>query len=286
MTATDPSVDPGTPQPEVPLDFPRDWYTFPDPANTDNLVSVDLTWLLSSWTCVFGTPACHGIDRDQPDSGCCTHGAFLADAADRKRLKENVALLRPEEWQHRDAARQAASEEGSTIESWLEEDELTGDDGEMEPALRTRRHGGRCVFFNDVGWPTGSGCALHHLAARTGRTLPQSKPDVCWQLPIRLTQEWETRADEVEILHTRVGEYDRRGWGPGGHDLDWYCTGSPEAHVGAEPVYITLRDELVELLGAECYDVLADACRRRRQLGIVAVHPATRRAQSGRACGA
>ena len=282
MTATDHPSNPGTPLPEVPLDFPREWYTFPDPADADHLISADMTWLLSSWTCVFGTPACHGIEAGQPDSGCCTHGAFLADDSDRRRLRANVALLRPEEWQHREAAERAASEEGTVLESWLEEDELTGDDGEMEPALRTRRHNGRCVFFNDVGWPTGSGCALHHLATRTGRSLPESKPDVCWQLPIRLTQDTETRADEVEILHTRVGEYDRRGWGPGGLDLDWYCTGSPEAHVGTEPVYVSLRDELVELLGEDAYEVLAAACGRRRQLGIVAVHPATERAAGGR----
>ncbi|MEH6820729.1 MAG: hypothetical protein V7706_12365 [Dietzia psychralcaliphila] len=286
MTATERTSTPGAPAAEVPLDFPREWYTFPDPANDEHLVSADMTWLLSSWTCVFGTPACHGIEADQPDSGCCTHGAFLCDDDDRERLKVNVELLGPGDWQHREAALEAAVAEGGDLEPWLEEDELTGDDGEPEPALRTRRHGGRCVFFNDVGFPAGSGCALHHMALRTGRTLPESKPDVCWQLPIRRTQEWETRPDEVEVLHTRIGEYDRRGWGPGGLDLDWYCTGSPEAHVGAEPVYVSLRDELVGLLGAECYEVLAAACRRRGQLGIVAVHPATERAQAGRACGA
>ena len=278
MTPSDRTTTPGAPLPEVPLDFPREWYSFPDPTNDEHLVSADMTWLLSRWTCVFGTPACHGIEADQPDSGCCTHGAFLCDDEDRERLRGNVALLGPADWQHRDAATAAARAEAGggepAREPWLEEDELTGDDGELEPALRTRRHNGRCVFFNDPGWPAGSGCALHHMAGRTGRTLPEAKPDVCWQLPIRRTQEWETRADEVEILHTRIGEYDRRGWGPGGLDLDWYCTGSPEAHVGAEPVYVSLRDELVELLGAEVYEVLAAACRRREQLGIVAVHPA------------
>ncbi|PAY24240.1 hypothetical protein CEY15_04430 [Dietzia natronolimnaea] len=285
MTATERTSSPGAPAAEVPLDFPREWYTFPDPANDQHLVSADMTWLLSSWTCVFGTPACHGIDAGQPDAGCCTHGAFLCDDDDRTRLAVNVELLGPGDWQHRGAALEAAEAEGGDLEPWLEEDELTGDDGDPEPALRTRRLGGRCVFFNDVGFPAGSGCALHHMAARTGRTLPESKPDVCWQLPIRRTQEWETRADEVEVLHTRIAEYDRRGWGPGGLDLDWYCTGSPEAHVGTEPVFVSLRDELVELLGADCYEVLAAACRRRRQLGIVAVHPATERATSGRACG-
>lgn len=261
------------------MDFPREWYSFSDPTNDEHLISVDMTWLLSSWTCVFGTPACHGIDASQPESGCCTHGAFIADSEDRERLTLNVSRLEPDEWQHRDAAFEAAAAaENSENEAWLEEDELTGDDGEMAPALRTRKYKGRCVFFNDPGWPAGSGCAFHHMAIRTGRPLTEAKPDVCWQLPLHVTHEWEDRPDEVEILHTRVSEYDRRGWGPGGLDLDWYCTGSPEAHVGADPVYISLRDELIGLLGEKVYEVLAAACGRRRQLGIVAVHPATERA--------
>ena len=275
MTATERTSMPGAPLPEVPLDFPREWYTFSDPSNDQHVISADMTWLLSRWTCVFGTPACHGIDADQPDSGCCTNGAFLSDDDDRARLLENVELLGEDEWQHRSACREIAEAGESDLEPWLEVDELTGDDGEPEQALRTRRHNGRCVFFNDVGWPAGSGCALHHMAGRTGRSLPDSKPYVCWQLPLRQTQEWETRADEGEVLHTRISEYDRRGWGPGGLDLDWYCTGSPEAHVGSEPVYVSMRDELVALLGQEVYDVLAAACRRRAQLGIVAVHPAS-----------
>ena len=277
MTATERPPTPGAPLPEVPLDFPREWYTFPDPANAEHLISADMTWLLSSWTCVFGTPACHGIEAGQPDSGCCTHGAFLSDDSDRQRLEANVALLRTEEWQHREAAHATAAAEGAAQEAWLEEDELTGDDGEMEPALRTRRLGGRCVFFNDVGWPTGSGCALHHLAGRTGRSLPESKPDVCWQLPIHLTHEWETRPDEVEILHTRVGEYDRRGWGSGGEDFDWYCSTDPACHNNPEPLWKSQKNELVALMGEASYAILAEHCAKRAAAGLVSVHPASER---------
>ena len=67
------------------------------------------------------------------------------------------------------------------------------------------------------------------------------KPDVCWQLPIRRTQEWVTRPDGTEILKTTITEYDRRGWGEGGADLHWYCTGDPDAHVGAEAGVAVLR---------------------------------------------
>ena len=48
--------------------------------------------------------------------------------------------------------------------------------------------------------------------------------------------------------------------GAGGHDLDWYCTSNTEAHIGARPVYLSNRDELVELMGKNAYAVLAELC--------------------------
>ena len=76
-------------------------------------------------------------------------------------------------------------------------------------------------------------------ARREGRTRCETKPDVCWQLPIRRTFRTVERQDGTEYTEVSIGEYDRRGWGPGGHDLDWYCSGNTEAHVAAEPLYIT-----------------------------------------------
>jgi hypothetical protein len=61
--------------------------------------------------------------------------------------------------------------------------------------------------------------------------------------------------------------------------LHWYCTGDPAAHVGAKPVWQSLADELTELLGAKAYSELAAMCKRRSQLGLIAVHPATRIAE-------
>ena len=75
------------PAPEVPLDFPREWVEFIDPDNDEHVISADLTWLLSRWTCVFGTPACQGIIEERPDDGCCSHGAFLSDDEDLDKLK-------------------------------------------------------------------------------------------------------------------------------------------------------------------------------------------------------
>ncbi|MGW4337000.1 hypothetical protein ACWEK5_29935, partial [Rhodococcus koreensis] len=127
------------PSPEVALDFAREWVEFLDPDDAEHLIAADMTWLLSRWTCVFGTPACQGIIAGRPDDGCCSHGAFLTDEEDVERLHESVKLLRPEDWQFR--------KEGLGKRGYIEEDEL-----EDEPALRTRRYKGACIFLNRPGF--------------------------------------------------------------------------------------------------------------------------------------
>ena len=97
--------------------------------------------------------------------------------------------------------------------------------------------------------PTAHWCALHAMALERGIEPLEVKPDVCWQLPIRRTQEWVERPDGEQVLKTTISEYDRRGWGEGGADLDWYCSGSPDAHVGAKAVWQSYAPELTELLG-------------------------------------
>jgi hypothetical protein len=259
------SSQPAQPR-EVELDFTREWVEFYDPDNPEHLIAADLTWLLSRWTCVFGTPACQGTVADRPDDGCCSHGAFLSDDDDRARLDDAAAQLTDDEWQFR--------EKGRSHKGYLELDEH--DD---EPAWRTRKYKGACIFLNRPGFAGGAGCALHIKAVKLGVAPLTMKPDVCWQLPIRRSQEWVTRPDGTEILKTTVTEYDRRGWGSGGADLHWYCTGDPAAHVGSEQVWKSMAAELTELLGEKAYAELAAMCKRRAGLGLVAVHPATRAAE-------
>jgi hypothetical protein len=64
--------------------------------------------------------------------------------------------------------------------------------------------------------------------------------------------------------------------GPGGHDLHWWCTGSPAAHVSAEPLVVTYAGELTALLGTAAYEELAAADRGTPGRGLVAPHPASR----------
>lgn len=79
---------------------------------------------------------------------------------------------------------------------------------------------------------------MHTKALKIGVEPLTLKPEVCWQLPIRRTQEWVTRPDGSEILKSTITEYDRRGWGEGGLDLTWYCTGDPNACRGEAGVAV------------------------------------------------
>ena len=91
-------------------------------------------------------------------------------------------------------------------------------------ARKTKVVDGACIFLNRPGFPAGAGCALHQHAVLTGRPPHEAKPDVCWQLPIRRSYRTVERPDDTSYLEVTIAEYDRRGWGPGGHDLDWYCS--------------------------------------------------------------
>lgn len=251
---------------EVELDFAREWVEFYDPEDPKHLIKADMTWLLSRWTCVFGTPACQGTVEGRPDDGCCSHGAFLSDDDDRALLDDAVKTLTDEDWQFRS--------KGLGRKGYLEQDEYDG-----KPNLRTRKYKGACIFQNRPGFPGGIGCALHSKALKLGVEPLTMKPEVCWQLPVRRTQDWVTRPDGSDVLQTVITEYDRRGWGEGGLDLHWYCTGDPAAHVGERPVWESYRPELIALLGDKAYAELAAMCKRRGQLGLIAIHPATRAAQ-------
>lgn len=245
--------------PEVALDFPRDWVEFTDPADPGVLFRCDLTWLCSSWRCIFGS-GCQGIVAGRPDDGCCSLGAHFSDRDDERRVRRAAAELTDADWEHRRVARR----EGLT-------------EVEEGGARRTRVVDGGCVFLNRPGFPGGAGCALHALALRTGRHPLETKPDVCWQLPIRRDFDRITRPDDTEVLVTTIGEYDRRGWGPGGHDLHWYCTGATEAHTGRDPVYRSLAAELTALMGPQAYAELARHCEARLKRGrLAAPHPADR----------
>lgn len=217
---------------------PRDWVTYVDPDDENHEIRADLTFLLSSWTCVWGT-GCPGITGD-PVAGCCSHGAFFSDKADQKRVAKAAKSLTRADWQHYGHRPLA------------EEDEL--DD---EPAWRTTTVDGACVYANQADFPGGAGCALHALALRTGRHPLELKPDVCWQVPISRRE--ETRADGGRT--TVLTEFSRRSWGEGGSDLHWWCTESKAAYVAPTALFESYAPELTALIGPSAYRELARLCR-------------------------
>ena len=249
---------------EVDLTFPRAWVEFADPADESQVFRCDLTWLTSRYTCIFGQ-GCQGIYASSPDTGCCTLGAHFADKDDERRVAAYVDQLGPDLWQFRPDRSRVKRRD------WVETDE----DGAAK--TRTVEVDGQqaCVFHNRADFATGAGCALHALALQQGRHPLETKPDVCWQLPIRRTYRVVERPDETSYTEISIGEYDRRGWGPGGHDLDWYCSGNTEAHVGPEPVFLSSAAELIELMGQQAYDALARHCEDHlRSRTALALHPA------------
>ncbi|WP_193606659.1 hypothetical protein [Nocardioides lijunqiniae] len=254
--------------PEVDLVFPRAFVEFVNPADETEVMRCDLTWLTSSFMCIFGQ-GCQGIYADAPDTGCCTLGAHFADEDDEARVKTVVDQLDETQWQFHP---------GRPVKrkDWIE----TDDDGERKTRTLTVDGQQACVFHNraDFAPPTGqggAGCALHGLALQQGRNPLETKPDVCWQLPIRRRFRNVERQDGSTYTEVTITEYDRVGWGPGGHDLDWYCSGNTEAHVAVEAVYVTHEAELTELMGKAAYDELVRHCDAHvRSRSALALHPA------------
>ncbi|MFZ1491572.1 MAG: hypothetical protein WAS51_16665, partial [Ilumatobacteraceae bacterium] len=125
--------------------------------------------------------------------------------------------------------------------------------------------------LNRPGFPGGAGCALHIAAEQAGERPLDWKPNVCWQLPLRL----EHTRDDNDHLTSTLREWKRRDWGEGGEEFHWWCTESPEAFVGSVPTYRYLRDEIVEMVGERIYELAVPLLERSGWTPLP--HPAVRK---------
>jgi hypothetical protein len=173
----------------------------------------------------------------------------MTPGSEKKRVEKFVKQLTPDIWQNYEA--------GKTKKGWTEKDE----DGE----LKTRTLNGACIFHNRKDFAGGEGCSLHAFALKNGHKPQHTKPDVCWQLPIRRSYDNRKYEDGVDFQIVTIEEYQRRDWGEGGHDMDWYCSSNTEAHTAPVPVYISEKDTLIELMGEACYEILKTHCDARMQ---------------------
>ena len=251
-------------------DFPRDWFEFPNPEDPKQIFKCDLTWLTSYWNCTFGR-GCQGIDKNFPDHGCCSDGAYYYSEEDEARVTKAAKRLTKEMWQNYDVARK--SKKLNITEKGLDNDR------------KTKKINKTCIFFNEKSFSNQYfGCALHHLANKEGIHYIETKPDICWQLPMR--RSWETREvgdNKIEVVV--IGEYTRDAWGEGGAEMDWYCTSNTEAHNSPTPVYISQKAELVAMMNLKAYELLKIKCdlvmqsrktRKLRTLPLFVLHPASR----------
>ena len=161
-----------------------------------------------------------------------------------------------EQWQLKDVARRKG---GATKQN-------------KQGERKTRVVDGACIFLNRPGFAGGIGCALHNGAVQAGERPLDWKPDVCWQLPLRL----EEHTDAGGHVTSTLREWKRRDWGAGGAEFHWWCTEAPEAFVDERPVYETNRDEIVEMVGQAPYDLFVAHVRSRTNVQLLP-HPALRR---------
>ena len=250
----------------------HEWVSFPDP-DEERTWMFDVTFLESSWTCIFGR-GCQGVltgPAPELEHGCCSYGAHFTGKKDVRRVEAAAATLTPEQWQlfkkgYRDGKIKITKRNAA------------GD-------ITTRLVDDACIFLNRPGFPGGAGCALHRAAIERGLPHLELKPDVCWQLPIRREDEV---ADDGHVTSI-VRQWDRRDWGEGGAEFHWWCTESADAFVGNTPVYVELRHELIAMVGEATYRRVARYLKARGvtanrsgpaadpTVAVALPHPAVRR---------
>ena len=213
------------PPPPVPDDDVHEWLSFD---HEDETYTFDVTWLTSNWSCIYGA-GCPGIgDRARRGGGA-------------RLLQLGRPLHRQGRSQARDGPRRRARARGVAAPcrrrgaGWADPQERgrrVGHQGRRrrvhlpQPARPSRRR--------RVRLPPGR-------AYGATRATCDWKPEVCWQVPMRL----DYHRDDNDHLTYILREWKRRDWGEGGADFHWWCTEDPLAFVGHEPVYRSCADDIV-----------------------------------------
>jgi len=137
--------------------------------------------------------------------GCCSYGAHFTDEKDQKRVEKAAKRLTADQWQFKSKGRAGTTrvKKNGEIVTKLVQD--------------------ACIFLNRPDFHRGPGCALHVMAIDNEESYIPLKPEVCWQLPLRRDDEVE---DDGHVI-TRIAQWNRSHWGPGGADFHWWCTEDP-----------------------------------------------------------
>jgi len=231
--------------------------SFPDPSE-DRTWVIDVTFLLSHWTCIFGT-GCQGVlTGSAPElvQGCCSYGAHFTGDEDIARTLAAAETLGPEDWQFHGKGHTKGGK--LRVLSTTDASETV-----------TRQAEGACIFLNRPGFAGGPGCSLHAAALRRGQRPMDLKPDVCWQLPLRREDETDVTGHVTSVIR----QWDRRHWGEGGFEFHWWCTEAPEAFTGGPAVYEHMAGELEALTSPAVHQMVVAELERRRSASPLP-HPA------------
>src|SRR6476660_6719207 len=208
----------------------REWITIPVPGKEKRQWQVDVTFLASSWRCIFGQ-GCQGVlTEPAPEmiQGCCSYGAYESEKKVKEKVEKLAKHLSDDEWQFKAIGLKRRVWKSAGKDEW-----------------QTRMHEDACVFLNRPGFEAGPGCALHLHAMNTGKHFSDYKPEVSWQVPLRRIDD---EPDDGSVVSRRP-EFGRDGWGGGGQALPRGCTQAPEACVGTRPLYESMELELREKPG-------------------------------------
>src|SRR6476646_1944252 len=176
----------------------REWVTIPVPGKERKQWQIDVTFLMSSGRCIFGL-GCQGVlTEPAPEliEGCCSYGAHESEEKIKEKVEKLAKKLGDDEWQFKSVGMKKGVWKKAGKDEW-----------------QTRLHKDACVFLNRTDFEAGPGCALHLHAMNTGQHFAETKPTVCWQLPLRTFDRDEEDDDSVTSVLTEFG---REGWGEGG----------------------------------------------------------------------
>lgn len=269
----------GGPEIRWPSDHPGasyDWYEFSVKGDSEEhgellRVKVNVSFMLSTWKCIFGQ-GCPGvlISGAMEDRGCCQIGVHMENTTDDyKRVRGYVEQLTEEDLDA-DRLKVVKSNNGK---GWRYRD-TSGEDGASTLEgyeWHTKVVDGACVLANRAGGSTGKlGCSLHVLANRLGLHHSDTKPNICWQIPMAITEEYDEDLDQTVMT---VDGTPAAVWGSTNmrslHSPGWWCTETPDAYVtGNSPetdevsleygmVFRTNEIELRRMMTDRVYDEMA-----------------------------
>ena len=188
----------------------REWVTIPVPGKERKQWQIDVTFLMSSWRCIFGQ-GCQGVlTEPAPEliQGCCSYGAHESEKKVKEHVEKLAKHLGDDEWQFKSV--------GMKKGVWATRAKMNG-----RPVCTKDA----CVFLNRTDFEAGPGCALHLHALNTGHTSPRPSPPCAGSFRCARTTVTRKTTSVTSVLT----EFGRDGWGEGGEEFAWWCTEAPEA---------------------------------------------------------